>query len=114
MSADFSDLLGQLDPEPLPEAWIWQDEGPGATLTGYFEDLRHRTTSKGGPFPVAVIRRPDGTRVALWMFHTVLQEQFETASPNPGDRVAVRFMGKPEGRSYYEWRVAAGPDPMEG
>jgi len=103
-------------PDPLLAAldWergiYWQATGPGDSLVGTFERLDHRAKSNGELFPVVEIRTDEGVLYAVWLFHTVLRQQFRAARPQPGERVAVRYDGQRQsggGRPYHAYRVRA-------
>ena len=54
---------------------------------------------------IAVIRTPEQGDWAVWLWTSVLREEFETLSPQPGELVAIRYEGRVEardGRPAYE------------
>jgi len=102
-------LLDALDVE-LPDSWK-QDEhgGEGATLVGTLLGWNQGSTQKYGEKDIAIIRE-DKTEViwGLWLLSTVLCDEFATARPQIGERLAVRYLGRAEGPrgEYQRWKVA--------
>lgn len=75
-----------------PEAWKPE---PGDIIKGVFEELDSGPSkySPTGVTPIAVIRDDDGVRHSVWLSATVLRNEFKKARPQPGDPVAVKYIG---------------------
>lgn len=101
-----------------PESWIpkKKDEAIAGKLVKV-----DRATTTYGPCKIAVLETEDGSKRSVWLFHTALISQFESASPSIGDGVAIVYLGKvkskEEGHSdYHSYRVATdggGSGPIE-
>jgi hypothetical protein len=72
------------------------------TLEGYDE-----ATTDFGTYTVAHIRDEGGVLRGLWLMHSVLQDEWSDAGPEPGERVGVQYLGKRSGSDYdyHMWAV---------
>lgn len=106
-------LNEQLD-KPLPESW--RPENPGDTIYGTFLRLEEGPSQYAGPTPIVVIaeKDTDGVERSIWLFGNVIRTQFLKARPQPGEMIAVRFLGKRKAKNpqpgtsgeYNDWKVA--------
>lgn len=106
------ELLASLDAAPSGPGADWQPE-PGDTIIGNVVRFEHPETKKDKrilPIVVLEVER-DGAaeelRVAVK--HKILGDELLDAKVQVGDRVAIRFLGQPEGKSYYKYLVRSVP-----
>lgn len=100
------ELLSRLNGDhPMPETW---KPAPGDVLIGRVADL-DEVAGEHGTYPVVVIEREDGARLAWHAMPAVARYELGKVAPEVGDRIAVRYDGKAEGRSYHMFRVVAEP-----
>lgn len=74
--------------------------------------------SEYGLYPICVVADEDsGDEVSLHLFHYVLARKFAELAPAPGERVAVKYLGKKDGKDSahdayknFEVRVDRGED----
>lgn len=101
------ELLEILDKEPERNEW---DPEPGDTILGTVTGFEHPQTKDKKRFvPVLILECEDGpVRVAV--VRNVLKKQLaEENDVQIGDRVAIRFLGKKEGKSgndYFGYKTA--------
>lgn len=101
-------LLDSLEGGDAP-AFRFMDEGKGATLVGRVVKF-FRGGSKYGPYPGVVVKsEKDGEAYSVHCFPTVLRNQMVEADPEPGDRIAIRYLGmtspKGGGDDYHNFTV---------
>ena len=64
-----------------------------------------------GPQKIVVIDPGDGNLRSIWLLHDALLSQFMKLKPQPGDVVAIRYLGKQlaaaSGRSYHAYTVSS-------
>ena len=58
-----------------------------------------------GPPKIVVLRDDEGVERSVWLIHHLLREQFRSARPSSGDRVAVKYLGL-HACGYHSYRVA--------
>ena len=90
------------DPEP------WQP-AEGSTIEGVVLDVDSRESEYSGSYPVLSVEDDDGTEWTIHAFHTVLAGELARKNPEPGDRIAIRFIGqqtKADGKPFFNYRVA--------
>lgn len=93
-----------------PESWIPEKEGEA--LAGKFLRIE-MGWSEYGRAPIAIVESEDGKERSVWLFHEALRSQFATAAPQPGDSVAVLYLGKQKpkthtpgkAKEYHNYRV---------
>jgi hypothetical protein len=105
MSDSYQRLIDQVEQDP-PKAWIPTDEEP--LLVGTFVRLDRGTTAYGPTF-IAVLRSEDDVEHAVWLIHAVLRNELKRLRPQPGELVAIRYLGKrrsANGHPYASYRVA--------
>jgi hypothetical protein len=108
----FTDLRQQAERE-FPEAWI-PKEGP-PTIVGQFRRLEEATT-QFGTSKIVILETEDGVERAVWLFHSVLRQEFARAKPKPGELVAVHHQGRKvsgSGQSYESYRVLVQRDEAQ-
>ena len=102
------ELLAKLE-QPLPESWL--PKKAGDTIVGTFLSLDTGMTAFG-PAKMAVLATSDGER-AVWIFYESLKSAFVRAKPEPGERIAVRYLGEEKAKNptpgrkatYHSFRV---------
>lgn len=103
-----SDLKDELRQERREKEWAetWKPSGPGDKLIGTLEGYDEATTDFG-TYTVAHIRDEDGVLKGLWLMHSVLQDEWEEAAPEKGDRVGAMYHGQRSGDNYdyHMWSV---------
>lgn len=86
-------------PETVPEAIDfdrggWRPE-PGDSLTGTVADL---TTggdgSEFGRYPIVVMKRKDGSEVAVHAFHHTLKNRLREMRPKVGHTLTITYLGE--------------------
>jgi hypothetical protein len=113
-----SNLKDELEQERREKEWAetWKPQAPGDMLIGTLEGYDQATTDFG-TYRVAHIRDEDGVLRALWLMHSVLQDEWEEAAPDGepqvGDRVGVQYHGKRSGENYDYHMWAAKVDRSE-
>lgn len=93
---NISDLLDR-----DPENW---DPNPGDKLVGTLVEITTRDNGHG-PYPLVEIETADGRLVHFHAWHTVAASELAQKNPAPGDRVGVKYLGVPAGKSYESYRV---------
>lgn len=102
--------LRRLTQRDFPESWVPSTEDP--VLVGTFERLESAQTAYG-PASIVVLKTKDSRERGLWLFHTVLKNEFKRARPEHGELVAVRYLGRKQGsqgQSYEAYRVVVQRD----
>jgi len=103
-----ADLEGEMERERREKEWAetWKPSGPGDALIGILEDYDEATTDFG-TYRVAHIRNEDGVLKGLWLMHSVLQDEWNEAAPQKGDRVGAMYHGQRSGDTYdyHMWSV---------
>ena len=96
-----ADLKNELERERREKEWAetWKPQAPGDMLIGTLEGYDEATTDFG-TYRVAHIRDEDGVLRALWLMHSVLQDEWDEAAPEIGERVGVQYHGKRSGENY--------------
>jgi hypothetical protein len=96
-----SSLADALDRDPPPG---WRPE-EGEKLVGVLVSVGMSNEGDYGSYPIAVVRREDGSEVAVHAFHEVLRSELQRAKPNIGDTVGIKYLGVPDGVTYNSYRV---------
>ena len=96
-----SNLKDELEQERREKEWAetWKPQEPGDMLVGTLEGYDEATTDFG-TYRVAHIRDEEGVLRGLWLMHNVLQDEWEEAAPEVGERVGVQYHGKRSGENY--------------
>lgn len=85
-----------------PERW---DPNPGDLIVGQLVRYDGPIETQYGPGHVAVILDEDsGQERSVWLLETVLVNEFANLAPDPGERVAVKYMGMQEARGGSEYK----------
>lgn len=77
---------------------------PDDVVEGTVVEVDERT-GEYGSYPVVVLEVGDGAEVAVHGFHCVLKNELAKLRPAVGDRLAVKYLGKPDGKSYELYKV---------
>jgi len=96
----------KLDQEFAP-AWRPDQDGAKNPIVGTFLRMEQATTSYGACW--LMILDVDGDEIAVWLLHTVLKNELARAKPKPGEKVAIKYLGKKTsegGTKYAAYRVA--------
>jgi hypothetical protein len=108
-NASFDDLEQQAA-QDFPKSWVPSESDP--SIVGEFLRLEQGTTAFG-PARIVVLKTKDGNERSLWLFHSVLKNEFNRVRPKVGELVAVRYLGKKQGaagQKYESYRVIAQRD----
>jgi hypothetical protein len=110
-----AELLAKLD-AGYPVSWVPENEGD--TIVGTFIRLETGPTAFG-PSLVAILVDQEGNERSVWIFYESLKSGFRRAEPAPGEKIAVRYMGKkpvknatPGRRSEYHYFQVAVDRPI--
>lgn len=93
-------ILNRLD-APTPSAWRPE---PGDSLIGRVVEIDSRTTEYGA-YPMVTVQIDDGTEVCFHAFHSVAKSELARRRPGVGDKIGVKFLGKPAGKSYENYKI---------
>jgi hypothetical protein len=86
-------------------AAAWRPE-PGDKLIGVVADLDERASQYDeDAYPVVTVETDDGRELAFHAFHTVARNELAKQRPQIGDRIAIRYAGRPAGKSYEAYRI---------
>lgn len=89
----------------------WRPD-PGDRVVGEVVGITERQ-GEYEPYPIVTVRRDDGKEFAIHAFHTVLAGELARLQPKLGDRIAVKYTGRKEGRSgtsYHAYRAVKDGD----
>src|SRR2546430_1517099 len=95
-----SDLDDRLD----SESEHWKAEEAGDRIVGEIVDIYERA-GDWGPYSVVDLKTDDGEVFSVSMAGTILAQEFEARSPNIGDRLGIKYLGKKatkNGKSEYK------------
>jgi hypothetical protein len=66
-----------------------------------------------GPYPVVLVGTDDGKKVTVYGSRSVLMSKLAKKRPRVGDRIGIKYLGYPEGKSYHNYNVEVDPvDPV--
>jgi len=82
---------------------IFEFKNVGDTLIGKVLAIRTVNT-KVGQRKLMEIHTSNGD-YAIWLSHKVLEEELRRKDVREGDFIGIKFLGKPEGKSYYAYVV---------
>lgn len=83
-------------------------------LFGSFLRMESATTSFGPCWVMVLDQHAEGApasgeEVAVWLLHTVLQNELARAKPKPGEELAIKYLGKQKpaggGNPFHSYRV---------
>lgn len=86
--------------EQNPETWAPK---VGDVVEGTIVDLTDRT-SDFGTYPIVTIDTGDGL-VVFHAFHTVPRNKLKEQRAQTGDKIGVKYLGKPKGKEYENYRI---------
>ena len=97
------------------EAWRPQ---VGETLIGEVVSIGERNSQFGEDvYPLLTVRTDEGRELHFHAFHTVARQELASQKPQIGDRIGIRYLGKPDGKKYEHYRIvverAEPPAPMD-
>src|SRR5690242_153904 len=78
-----------------PPAWIPDDaeKGHPPTIAGVLVAYE-QGQSAFGPRTIAIVRDVEGQEWSVWLHSTVLQQEFAEQSPQPGELIAISYLGR--------------------
>lgn len=89
-------LEDQLNEENAP---AWRPE-EGDIIEGKVVSIDQRPAGDYPAYWIVTIEKDDGTREAVHAFHSVLEQELKRIRPQVGHRIAVKYLGKKQGRNY--------------
>lgn len=84
-------------------AEAWKPE-PGNKLIGIVTELDERENDYG-TYPIVTVQTDDGQELAFHAFRTVARNELAKQRPKVGDRIGIKYEGKPPGKEYELYRV---------
>jgi hypothetical protein len=84
------------------EAWIPENDGP--LIVGHIVSFGEFDAGYG-PYPIVTIRREDGSERAVHCQREVLVDELAKVAPTLGERIGIKWLGKPEGKEYHRYLV---------
>ncbi|RKX61381.1 MAG: hypothetical protein DRP29_00610 [Thermodesulfobacteriota bacterium] len=60
-----------------------------------------------------ILNEEDGEEYGIWNT-TVLQEELRRQNVKIGDRIAIKYCGKPEGKNYHDWIILKDMEEKNG
>jgi hypothetical protein len=103
-----TNLSDRLD-ESFAEAWKPE---PGDKLIGVVTELAERE-NEYGRYPIVTVRTEDGDELAFHAFRTVAKNELARCRPEVGDRIGIKYLGKPEGKEYELYRIKVERDESQ-
>jgi hypothetical protein len=98
---------------PRPEPFKFDNEGD--EIAGVMVYADKRDTAYRADVPNLVLDPGDGKLRSVLQFHAALRSQVEREDPQPGDVVAIRYLGlqvsESSGREYHAYNVTVERDP---
>ena len=96
--------------QPRAETYRFTDAGDEIAGTVVRLDV---ADTEYGPQRIVVNDAGDGELRSIWLLHDALLSQMKKLKPQPGDVLAVRYLGRQQsgnGRSYHAYTVAMDKD----
>lgn len=91
----------------------WKPE-PGDVLTGVIRRYSMVTLEESGDTYIAAIQdAPDSVR-SVFLSSTVLKGEFSRQKPKVGEKVVIRYLGKPAGKRYHKFTLMMPDRPDVG
>ena len=84
---------------------IWSPE-PGDVLKGVIRRYTETVLEKSGPAWVCTIQTSPDEVLSVFLTPTVLKGEFARKKPKVGERISIKFLGTPAGKSYKKYTVA--------
>jgi hypothetical protein len=94
-----TNLADRLD--SFAEPWM---PDAGEKLIGEVVDLDERENEYGS-YPVVTVLTDEGDELAFHAFRTVAKNELAKQRPQVGDRIGIKYVGKPEGKDYELYRI---------
>jgi hypothetical protein len=85
-----------------PPAWRFDQDG--AVIVGELVGFGEFDAGYG-PYPIVTLRLADGTQRAVHCQREVLSRELAKARPRIGERLGIKWLGIPEGKSYHRYVV---------
>lgn len=105
-------VMDQLDAQG---ARGWKPD-EGDTIVGSIQKISASTPSKYGIYPIVLVMTEDGELVNLHCFHNVLRNRLLEQRPKVGERIAVKYVGREQGKNfdepYYSYSVVMPDRPV--
>lgn len=107
-------LLDQLnEDDSFAKAWIPKEHGP--VIHGKIVGFGRRSTEyQPEGYMILTIQPPEGERLAVHAFHYVLAEELKKYKLRNGTEIAIKYLGKPEGKNYEAYKVVADAEVNQG
>jgi hypothetical protein len=89
-------LEDQLNEENAP---AWRPE-EGDIIEGKVVSIDQRPAGDYPAYWIITLEKDDGSREAVHAFHSVLEQELKRIRPQVGHRIAIKYLGKKQGRNY--------------
>lgn len=93
---------GEEDTEDFPE--VLDNKTPGSTISGFITRREYDIETELGTSNLIEVEKKDGVRMTVWL-PKVLKSKVDKLGLGIGDAIAIRALGKPEGKRYYNFTV---------
>lgn len=111
MAAEKVDRLKELDEQgEYPDRW---DPEEGEEIRGIVRRYTDVDLEKSGLTRLCVVEKENGDVQTLFLSATVLKSEFWKLRPRIGERIFVRYLGKPKGKDYKKYVVRCLDRPQE-
>jgi hypothetical protein len=94
-------LQNVLDATQAAAAWR---PAPGDTIIGELADVGERDNGYG-PYPILTLLTDDGA-ISVHCFHEVLRSELAKLSPQVGECIGIKYIGRHPEKSYHQYRVS--------
>jgi hypothetical protein len=88
--------------EDYAAAWRFDSDGP--LIVGHVIGFGEFDAG-WGPYPIVTLRLADGRERSVHCQREVLARELAKARPRIGERVGIKWLGQPEGKSYHRYVV---------
>lgn len=110
-NADVLDLLDEIGEDDDAAPWGNPDDTEvGGGVQGLVVATRTTTSDyTDAPIPVVVVQTPEGEKLRISGYQSVLRNEINEKNPQIGDTFAVRYFGTKEskaGKNFHHYRVA--------
>lgn len=86
----------------------WEPKNPGDMVIGKvdrIEEIEYEYQKQKKKSRVIELSTTAG-KCTVWLSRTVLAKEFDRKGVKVGDRIVIKFLGKPEGKTYYDYVIA--------
>ncbi len=106
------ELDAWLERDPTP--WWQPQEDDPPKLKGTVTGVDFRPNKNGEQCPFVTVWTDDGKYWEVRGYHQVLWDELARRQPEVGDRIGIKYLGRPDKAFLYEVRVIkANPEPLD-